>query len=143
MTHIVVITHEHDRLLERKFFRRAKSSYMLHAILKDLRKRGHSWEIAQGPSPHARGDAAILHVDATLVDQAYLEFGRSFPFCLNLGVSDISKPRVSMARVTPLDGWDGPVIVKSVLNCGGLPERRLNDRARRAGRPLPFSDART
>lgn len=142
MAHIVVITHEHDRLLERKLFRRAESSYMVHAILEDLRRRGHSWTISQGFSTRLKGDAAILHVDATRVDPAYAEYGRTFPFCLNVGVSDISKPRVSMARVAPHDGWDGPVIVKSALNCGGLPESRLNRRAQKAGRPLPFPGAR-
>lgn len=114
---------------------------MIYAILEDLRRRGHSWTISQGFSPALRGDAAVLHVDATRVDPAYAEYALSFPFCLNAGVSDISKPRVSMARVAPHDGWDGPVIVKSALNCGGLPESRLNRRARRAGRPLPFPDA--
>lgn len=142
MAHIVVITHEHDRLLERKLFRRAESSYMAYAILEDLRRRGHSWTISQGFSTGLKGDAAILHVDATRVDPAYAEYGQSFPFCLNVGVSDISKPRVSAARVTPHDGWDGPVIVKSALNCGGLPESRLNRRAQKAGRPLPFPEAK-
>jgi hypothetical protein len=142
VAHIVVITHEHDRLLERKLFRRAESSYMIHAILEDLRRRGHSWSIGQGWSTKVAGDAAVLHVDATLVDQAYIEYARRFPLCLNVGVTDISKPRVSMARVAPHDGWEGPVIVKGVLNCGGLPESRLNHRAARAGRPLPFPGAR-
>ncbi|CDX12641.1 conserved hypothetical protein [Mesorhizobium sp. ORS 3324] len=142
MAHLVVITHEHDRLLERKLFRRAESSYMLHAILEELRRRGHSWTVAQGFSTKTRGDAAILHVDATLVEPAYVEYGRRFPFCLNVGVTDISKSRVSTARVAPHDGWEGPVIVKGVLNCGGLPESRLNLRAARARRPLPFPNAR-
>jgi hypothetical protein len=142
VAHIVVITHEHDRLLERKLFRRAASGYMIHAILENLRGRGHSWTIAQGPSTGAGGDAAVLHIDATRVDPAYVDYGLSFPFCLNVGASDISKPRVTMARVVPQDGWDGPVIVKSTLNCGGLPESRLNRRARRARRPVPFPQAK-
>jgi len=141
MAHIVVITHEHDRLLERKIFRPAQSSYMIYAILKDLRRRGHSWEIAQGPSSRATGDAAILHVDATLVDPAYADYGRRFPLCLNLGVGDISKRRISVALVIPGDGWQGPVIVKGNLNCSGLPEARINSRAMRAGKPAPFPGA--
>ena len=142
MAHIVVITHEHDKLLEHKLFRRTESSYMVYAILEDMRLRGHSWTVAKGPLTKLRGDAAILHVDATLVDPTYVDYGRSFPFCLNVGVSDISKSRISQARVAPDDGWEGPVIVKGVLNCGGLPEGRLNHRAGRAGRPLPFPGAR-
>ena len=141
MAHIVVITHEHDRLLERKIFRRAQSSYMIHGILEELRRHGHSWEIAKGPSSRARGDAAILHVDATLVEPAYSEYGQRFPLCLNVGVSDISKHRISVARVIQGDGWKGPVIVKGNLNCSGLPEARINARATRAGRPAPFPDA--
>lgn len=142
MAHIVVITHEHDRLIERKFFRRPESSYMIYAILEGLRRRGHSWEVAQGPSSKAKGDFAILHVDATQVDPAYVEYGQRFPLCLNLGVTDISKRRISVAEVTRHDNWEGPVIVKGVLNCGGLPEERINQRAARAGRPAPFPDAR-
>ena len=142
MAHIVVITHEYDRLIERKFFRRSDSGYMIHAILEDLRLRGHSWTIAQGPTNGVRGDVAVLHVDATHVDPAYIEYGRGFPLCLNLAVADISKGRISQARVVPGDGWAGPIIVKPVLNSGGAPEERLNRRARRAGKPMPFPTAK-
>ncbi|MBN9218315.1 MAG: hypothetical protein J0I79_10200 [Mesorhizobium sp.] len=142
MAHIVVITHEFDRLIERKFFRRSESGYMIHAVLEDLRMRGHSWTIARGPSNRIRGDAAVLHVDATRVDPAYVDYGRGFPLCLNLAVTDISKGRISQARVARGDGWTGPVIVKSVLNSGGFPEWRLNRRARSAGRPAPFPTAK-
>jgi hypothetical protein len=142
MAHIVVITHEYDRLIDRKFFRR-DSGYMIHAILEDLRMRGHSWTIAQDLSNRMKGDAAVLHVDATRVDPAYIEYGRGFPFCLNLAVADISKGRISQAKVAPGDGWTGPVIVKPVLNSGGVPEERLNRRARRAGKPAPFPTAKT
>ena len=137
-----MIIHEHDRLFERRFFRRAESGYMIFDILEEMRRRGHSWVVAQGLSNRPRGDVAVLHVDATLTDPAYVEYGSSFPFCLNLATTDISKRRISEARVTPDDGWTGPVIVKGILNCGGRPEGRLNHRAKRAGKPAPFPDAK-
>ncbi|TPM38494.1 hypothetical protein [Mesorhizobium sp. B2-3-4] len=142
MAHIVVITHEYDRLVERKFFRRSDSGYMIHAVLEDLRSRGHTWTIAHGPSNTIKGDVAVLHVDATRVDPAYVEYGSRFPLCLNLAVTDISKGRISEARVAPGDGWTGPIIVKPLLNSGGVPEERLNRRALRVGKPLPFPTAK-
>lgn len=76
------------------------------------------------------------------MDDSYVEYGRSFPLCLNLSVTDISKRRISEAKVAQGDGWVGPVIVKSNLNCGGMPEWRINERAARARLPVPFPAAR-
>jgi len=42
---------------------------------------------------------------------------------------DIRKSAFSRNLVRPGDGWDGPVIVKSDLNCAGRPERLLREPA--------------
>jgi len=76
------------------------SLYMLYDILVELQRRGHVVRVAKGVSGE-RGDAAILHVNSTVVADEYLDYGRSFPLCLNLAASDISKRKVSGARFVP------------------------------------------
>lgn len=143
MAHIVAILHEFDIWVARRgLLRRGSPRYMLFDVLEALRQRGHKVGLAHGPDPDREGDAAILHVDATVVAPDYVEVGRRFPVCLNLGATDISKRRVSDALLRPGDAWDGPVLVKSNLNSLGLPERGLNRRARRSRQPEPFPDAR-
>lgn len=70
-------------------------------------------------------DLGVLHVDLTRVPQPYLDLARHYPRCLNAGAADIAKRRVSRQLVGPGDAYDGPVIVKSDCNFGGLPEHRI------------------
>ncbi|WP_292673373.1 hypothetical protein [Mesorhizobium sp.] len=138
---IVVITHEHDQFLgKRDILLRRGSPYLLFDVLGELKRRGHSVRIQQGLSKTHSADVAVLHVDATITPADYLDYARSFPFCLNVGTADISKRRISGALVNEGDAWQGPVIVKSNLNNQGIPETFLNRRARRARKPPPFPD---
>jgi hypothetical protein len=140
VSRIVVITHEHDRFLGRRdILLRRSSPYMLFDTLAELKRRGHSVRVQQGLSKTYSADIAVLHVDATVTPADYLDNARSFPFCLNVGTADISKRRISGALIADGDAWQGPVIVKSNLNNQGIPEALLNRRARRAGKPPPFS----
>lgn len=139
MSRIVVITHEHDRFLgKRNLLLRRGSPYLLFDVLQDLKRRGHSVRIQQGPSKTQDADIAVLHVDATLTPADHVAYAKRFPFCLNVGASDISKRRISGALITERDAWQGPVIVKSDLNNLGIPETLLNRRSKRAGKPPPF-----
>jgi len=71
---------------------------------------------------------------------------RSRPACLgavaryavvvNGATADIRERRVSRQLVRRGDGFSGPVLVKSELSCAGAPERRLEQRAAAAGRPV-------
>jgi hypothetical protein len=136
---VVVITHEHDRFLgKRNLILRRGSPYLLFDVLEQLKRRGHSVQIQQGPSKACNGDIAVLHVDATLTPADHVDYARRFPFCLNVGAYDISKRRISGALITQGDAWQGPVIVKSDLNNQGIPETLLNRRSTRAGKPPPF-----
>jgi hypothetical protein len=142
LARIVVITHEYDELRKRRgLLRRWTSSYMLYDIIGELQRRKHEVVVATGLSSRPRGDAALLHVDATVTPDDYIEYGRSFPLCLNLAVTDISKRKVSDAVLGADGSWGGPVIVKSNRNSGGAPERRINLRARRAGQVEPFPES--
>ncbi|WP_027062248.1 hypothetical protein [Mesorhizobium loti] len=138
MAKIVVITHEHDMLYHRKLLRGTSGAYMICAVMEELQRRGHSWVVAAGSGAKLNGDAAVLHVDTTTTDRAYIEYVEKFAFCLNIGATDISKRRISEALVKSGDGWDGPVIVKTDLNHGGLPEESINRRAERSGARTPF-----
>lgn len=70
-------------------------------------------------------DVAILHVDLTQVPKPLLDLVRDHPRVLNRKAADISKRRFSRLMVHPGDGHQGPVIVKTNLNYGGLPEARM------------------
>jgi hypothetical protein len=69
-----------------------------------------------------RTDVLIVHVDLSVVPQAFLDFAASFPVTINARVKDIRKSTISRQRVVQGDGWQGPVIVKSNLNCCALGE---------------------
>ena len=139
MARIAVITHEFDRFQNRRgLLLRRDSPYMLFDLLEELKRRGHSVRILRGTSAKPAADIAVLHLDLTVTPPDYADYARRFPFCLNLGATDISKRRISGAVIGSDDGWQGQVIVKSSLNHWGTPEEQLNQRARRAGRPEPF-----
>jgi len=142
MARIVVITHTFDRLTKRRFFRPPVSRYMICGVLSEMSRRGHSWTVARGVDDRKGGDLAFLHADATLTPPELAEYGRRFPVCLNLRVSDISKRKISNVLLERGDAWSGPVIVKTNLNHCGFPEERLNRRARWRFRRPPFPGVR-
>ncbi|MBZ9796000.1 hypothetical protein [Mesorhizobium sp. ES1-4] len=143
MARVAVITHEYDRFQSRRgVLLRQDSPYMLFDVLAELKRRGHSVRILRGPTTRHDADVAVLHVDATVTPDDYVEYARGFPFCLNLGAADISKRRISGAVLEEGDDWSGPVIVKSNLNHWGTPEQQFNRQAERAGKTAPFPGAR-
>lgn len=144
MSKIVVITHPCDQFLVRDESSGQDGSwYLLFPILMELDRRGHQVVMATGiPDRDLPADAAILHVDATVVPAECLEYAASFPVCLNSGAGDISKRAVSGALLRKGDAWEGPVIAKSNLNYFGKPENAFNWRAIQGNRPLPFPDAK-
>ena len=82
-------------------------------------------------------DAWINHLDLTLVPERYAAFLETKPRVVNRQVLDISKRTISRNLVSPSDGYDGPVIVKSNLNHGGVPERRAFREAPHEDDPRP------
>lgn len=115
MARILILVHERGSLSD--------TSYFLSAMSRVWTEQGHSVVEQRGPaaaSPEA--EIAFLHVDLTRVDPAYIEFLRRYPRTVNLRTADISKRVVSRGIVQRGDGYDGPVIVKTNANCGGLKE---------------------
>lgn len=86
---------------------------------------GHQVIWALGTDRPIPGDLVIVHVDLSVVPERFLNYAADYPIALNARVGDIRKSRISHGLVGPDSAWAGPVIVKSDLNCAGLPERRL------------------
>lgn len=86
-------------------------------------ERGHAVAHLRGTARFAPADLALLHVNLSVVPDAYVALGRRYPRLLNGRVVDTRKRRVSQAQLRPGQHYDGPVIVKSDLNHGGVPER--------------------
>ncbi len=137
MNHIAILTHEHDEF--------ELTNYTLRGVCEVWRENGLKVTVLRSIGRRVDADAAILHVDLTVVPHEYLEFLRQYPIALNLAVKDISKRRISENQVRRGDGYDGPVIVKTDRNHGGQREAEVAQRsrvrkyARALRRRLPWS----
>ena len=127
MSRIVLITHTYDDFRRRKF--------LLGTLARHWIEAGHEIRVAAGLGDWPEGDLAVMHLDLSVVPEAYSQASRRYPLVLNAAATDIRKRRVSRLRVTPDDGWRGPVIIKTDLNCRGMPELRALDAFRRDGLP--------
>lgn len=117
---IAVLRHRHDEF--------EKTSYLVKELAGIWREWGHHVELRRGPTGPIDADLAIAHVDLTRVPPEYVAWFEGCPRVLNRRVTDVSKRRISTNGVTRGDGWDGPVIVKTDRNFGGLREYRLSGR---------------
>ncbi|MEK7270509.1 MAG: hypothetical protein AAB215_06135 [Planctomycetota bacterium] len=126
---IAVVSHENARRLRRQ-------PYLLGDLARIWRDRGHEVLFLEGTSRFVPADVAISHVDLTVVPEDYRAFLGRFPRALNAGAADLSKRKVSRNLVSPGDGWDGPVVVKSDRNSGGLPDAELLEGGLRYRAPL-------
>lgn len=113
----VVLTHLHQGLDDNYFIGRMKRFCW--------EPEGREIVVHQGTREPPDGDFAILHIDLTGVPEDYRALARRYPVCLNAGLGDIAKRRISRWLVERDDPYDGPVIVKTDLNHGGVSERRL------------------
>ena len=87
MAQIVVLTHELDQfLIQRRFWRRPTSPYLLFDVLNLLKRAGHKYSVVAG-ARRVSGDIAILHVDCTRVPEEYLALSKEFRASINFGVS--------------------------------------------------------
>jgi len=99
-------------------------SYCIKLLARRWEREGHEVLYRAGTSDLPDGDLAIVHVDLSVVPPSYLEAAGRYPRAVNACAQDILKRTVSRNILEPGDDWAGPVIVKSDLNCGGLPEAR-------------------
>lgn len=127
MAHIVLLTHVYDDFRNRDFLLRRLAGHWLDA--------GHEVSLTAGLDNWPDGDAAVMHIDLSLVPAAYAEAARRYPVVVNGAAVDVRKRRVSRNLVARNDGWSGPVVIKTDLNYGGIPEKQAADAFRRDGRP--------
>jgi len=114
--HVVVLFHEGDRF-------RDLSSYLVHHLAEFWREDGYRVTYLFGTRRFVAADLVLVHVNLSVVPEAYLEFAARYPIVLNGSVRDIRKSTISTNLVRPGDAWKGPVIAKSDLNYAGAPER--------------------
>ncbi len=99
--------------------------YLLHPLIKCWQNQGIECVLLRGTSRTEPADALFLHVDLTVLPDAYLKFAARYPLVINGQVRDISKRQISTHLITRADPWSGPVIVKTDRNFGGRKERGL------------------
>ena len=136
---ILILAHRHDRLTDVSVNRgfgkdSSKQRYTIGILAGIWRQLGLSVAVKHGslswfgpPAP-----LAINHVNLTVTPASYLECLRSFRCTINAGLADTSKSKCCRGLLRHLDGYDGPVIVKTDLNFGGRPEQDLHCRRERA-----------
>jgi len=123
---IVVLLHEKDGIFE-------KTTYLLRLMMERWRASGHAVEIVRGVGRFVPADLMIPHLDLTVTPEPYRDFMAQYPVVLNRRVLDVSKSKISSNLLRKGEDYDGPVIVKTERNYGGLPEARL----KRERRPSP------
>lgn len=124
MPRLIILVEEAERFVRERYFAKLMVpaweaggwSVAVHALDPLATPEPGRWPAA---------DAALVHLDLTVLPGALCDALRHrYPVAINAGTRDISKRRVSQQLVAPGDGWDGPVIVKTNANCGGISERR-------------------
>jgi len=121
--HIAIIHHADDEASA------ADNNYVLWAMADRWRADGQQVDLVFGPK-NPGADVAIIHVDRTVVGREYFRAAARSPVVLNSAARDISKRSRSTGLVRRGDGWNGPVIVKTSRNAGGIPEIRHRPRVR-------------
>jgi len=117
---IAILLHENDQ--ESRL-----DGYFIWALREVWREGGIEVKIVRGTRQHVEADLLIPHIDATVLPPVYMDFLAKYPRVANRAVRDISKRVISRNILAGNDSYDGPVIVKTNLNCGGGPELPLTE----------------
>ena len=97
--------------------------YILNRALGHLRVAGLRYRLLDRPNHRNTAPVAFVHVDLTDVPRRHLPAPGAYALCLNGEATSISRLLYSTARLGPDSRHAGPVILKTVLNHRGLPER--------------------
>jgi hypothetical protein len=97
--------------------------------------------VQRGPEENPPADLAIQHIDLTVVPAEYRAWLLKYPRAINVAAIDISKRHVSENLVSARDGYQGPVLIKTNANAGGLKEARLARKTRFLTRRVVGSQA--
>lgn len=103
----------------------AGPSYFLWGLRDAWIEMGIPVRVARGVGELDASDLVVPHIDRTVTPPEFRSALDGLPNVANRGVYDISKRRVSSHLLEQGSCWEGPVIVKTDLNYGGRPERRV------------------
>jgi hypothetical protein len=117
---IAILVHENHQ--------RIREEYMVDTYAKFWREDGHEVLTVVGIKEWVPADLVIVHVDLSVVPQEYLDFAARYPAALNARVRDIRKSFISHQLLKRGEVYNAPVIVKSDLNFGGVPDFVLGAR---------------
>lgn len=109
---------------------------MITWIARRWEESGYHVSHLYGPNEAVEADVLIIHVNVSVVPDDYLRFAERFPAAVNAAFTDIRKRRISTNLVTRDDDYQGPVVIKTDLNFGGLIETEVDDRLKLP--PLSF-----
>ncbi len=116
---IVILSHAGQKI--------STTPYFLRALRDIWVKAGIEVVDLQGTAKFEPADAILIHIDLTVIPPHYQEFASRYPVVINQ-VTDISKRSFSEHILNCKNEYNGAVIVKTDLNCGGIRERRLERR---------------
>ena len=111
-----------------------RSGYMIGPISDRWRDRGAEVIDIIGTGTSVPVDVLLCHVDLSVVPEEYRRFAQNHQRVINMSAHDIRKRSYLNDLVGADDPYSGPVIVKSNLNHGGLPERLLEPQRTGRGR---------
>jgi hypothetical protein len=98
-------------------------SYLIWYLIEEWKKMGFEVECIEGTSGRKhQTDLLIPHIDLTKTPGNYRRFINRYPHVLNRNMTDNSKRRISKDLVLQNSAYDGPVIVKTDANYGGIRE---------------------
>jgi len=119
---------------------RGARHHMISQIESHLNALGVETVHLYGTRQFEPADAIFVHVDLSVVPERVRRFAAKYPMQINAGARDIRKTSFADGLLERWNAYDAPVIVKSDLNYGGVPEffeRGLLDRlVRKLGRVL-------
>jgi hypothetical protein len=98
-------------------------TYFIRILIPEWESLGWSVNVVEGSQGFVPADLAIAHIDSTQIPERWLDLLRRYPRVLNGAMTDISKRNISDPTLLDMEGWDGPVIVKTDANCAGRPDR--------------------
>jgi hypothetical protein len=121
---MIDILSEHPRAFHasRRFF-----------VKKMLAASGTPWRVIR-PTQVTQGAMLFVHVNLTDVPHAWLADAKEYETSVNAKALSINRNLYSKAKIARNVDYDGPVIVKTVLNHRGIPELRHGLRANWSGR---------
>lgn len=95
--------------------------YYLSGLVNHWQRNGHEIIFLFGTERFVPADLLFVHVDLSVVPQAYRAFADRYPIAINDNVKEDQGVALRPDLLQPDDDWDGPVIVKSDKYAVGPP----------------------